>query len=84
MWLNQFKIALIEKNTDKLDLLMEDLPSFSDPKDIEQALYLLQEATTLVQELKDKTNASMQIMRKNISFLDATQDVSSQRFNCCT
>ena len=47
MWLNNLKIAIIEKDTRLLDELLDNLPQLSDPKEIEQAIYLLREASTL-------------------------------------
>ena len=73
MWLNELKIAIIEKNTDKLNKLMDNLPQLSEKKDIETALFLLMEATKLVEGLRDNTSASMIQMQKNINFLKSTQ-----------
>ena len=72
MWLNQLKIALAEKNTDKLSELMNNIPQLEKKEEIENAIHLLKEATDLVQGLKDKTKESMIQMKKNITFLQAT------------
>ena len=81
MWLNDFKIALIEKNTEKLNTLMDELPSLQSLEDIQQALYLLKEANELVGDLKDQTKNSMKLVKKNISFLEATQDISTNKLD---
>jgi len=73
VWLKNLKIAIIEKDTNKLEKLMKDIPSLSDYDEIVEALFLLREATILVTELKDKTFTSMQKMQKHISFLKATE-----------
>jgi len=73
MWLNSLKIAIIEKDIDRLNLLMDDLPALKDTKEIETAVFLLKEATSLVQGLQDDTQASMLQMKKNLKFLKATQ-----------
>ena len=73
MWLNSLKIAIVEKNTDKIDKLLDELPQLEDNADIEQAIYLLREASELVHTKKDETSASMQQMKKNINFLKSTQ-----------
>jgi predicted translin family RNA/ssDNA-binding protein len=73
MWLTKLKIAIIEKNTDNLNSLMDEIPELENPKEIEEALYLLQEATTLVTTLRDNTAASMKQLKKNIDFLKSTQ-----------
>ena len=73
MWLTSLKIAIVEKNTDKINKLLDELPQLEDKADIEQAIYLLREASELVHTLKDKTSASMKQMKKNIDFLKSTQ-----------
>jgi len=73
MWLNQLKIAIVEKNIDKINELMDDIPQLKKQEEIENAIYLLKEATTLVEDLKDKTKNSMAQMKKNITFLRATE-----------
>ena len=81
MWLNQLKIAIIEKNIDKLDELMDNLPELEKQKEIEQAIYLLQEATSLVEGLKNSTQLSMIQMKKNINFLKSTQVSVTSKFD---
>ncbi len=76
MWHTKFKIALVEKNTDALDVLLADMPLFSDPKEIVEAMYLLQEASVLLHSLKDEASNSMIRIKTNISFLNSTQPQS--------
>lgn len=73
MWLTNFKIALIEKNTKKLSELMEEVPQLEKLEDIEQAIFLLKQATELVESLKNETALSMQKIKTHISFLQSTQ-----------
>jgi len=49
MWLTKLKIAIVEKNTDNLNKLMDDIPQLEDKKEIEEAIYLLKEASAIVQ-----------------------------------
>lgn len=74
MWLTSIKIAIIEKNTDKLNLLLEESPKFENKQDIEEAMYLLREASELVHTLKDETATSMKQIKKNLDFLKSTQN----------
>jgi len=69
MWLNQLKVAIVEKDTALLELLLQDIPKLEKKEEIESAIVLLGEATRLVQSLKDETQASMSQIRKNINFL---------------
>ena len=73
MWLNKLKIAIVEKNTDALDKLLDEIPKFSDAKEIQEAAYLLREASELLHSLKDETALSMKQIKKNIAFLKSTQ-----------
>ncbi len=81
MWLEELKIAIVEKNIKKLSELMDNLPQLENKKDIDSALCLVQEATSLVQGLKDSTEASMKQMKKNILFLNSTQAPSANKFD---
>jgi hypothetical protein len=73
MWINKLKIALIEKNTNNIDKLMDEIPQLESLQEIEEALHLIEEAKSLVEGLKDETSASMKQMKKNINFLKSTQ-----------
>jgi len=74
MWLKEFKIALIEKDIGTLTQLMDSVPKLNDAKEIDEALYLLKAATSLVEMLRDETQLSMVQMQKNITFMKATQE----------
>jgi len=73
MWLKELKIAVIEKDTDKISALLDDLPQLEDMKEIEESLFLLQAARELFESLKKDTQDSMTQMRKSINFLKSTQ-----------
>ena len=72
MWLTSLKIAIVEKNTDKINELLDDLPQLEDKAEIEQAIYLLREASELIYTLKDETSVGMRQIKKNINFLKST------------
>ncbi len=81
MWLNRLKIAIVEKNPDALAKLLDDVPQLQDPKEIEEAIYLLREATSLMERLKDKTKASMKQIKKNLDFLRSTDIPTSKKLD---
>ncbi|MCD6173027.1 MAG: hypothetical protein J7J96_04445 [Sulfurimonas sp.] len=81
MWLTNLKIAIVEKNTDKLNELMDEIPQLEKKEDIEQAIYLIKEATKLVQSFQDETFTSMKQMKKNITFLRATEPQRPSKFD---
>ena len=81
MWLTKVKIAIVEKNTDALSDLIEDIPNFTDAKDIEEAVYLSREALELLHTLKDETALTMSKIKKNISFLESTEEVTPAKLD---
>ena len=81
MWLKQLTIAIVEKNIDNINKLMDNLPQLSDKDELDQAIALLKEAENLVQGLKNETESSMIQMKKNIIFLEATQEKAPSRLD---
>jgi len=81
MWLTKFKIALVEKDIDKLINLMDELPELDNNKDREQAIYLMKEASELVSILKEKTSKSMKQIKKNLDFLKSVEHRNSNRLD---
>ena len=81
VWLNQLKAAVVQKDIELLDKLLDDIPELTDVKEIEQAHFLLKEATVIVQKLKDDTANSMVQMKKNIDFLNSTKIERSSKFD---
>ncbi|MEA3372131.1 MAG: hypothetical protein U9Q62_00430 [Campylobacterota bacterium] len=81
MWLTKLKIAIVEKNTDALAKLLEEMPELSDVQEMREAMYLLAEASELLHTLKDETAASMEQVQKNISFLRSTETQSSNKLD---
>lgn len=73
MWIKKLQIAIIEKDTDAIDLLINSMPKFENVKDIEAAMYLLRETLNLVSNLKDETSLTMKQLKKNIDFLGSTR-----------
>ena len=71
MWLNELKIAVIQRDVECIEILLEDTPPLENPQEIEEALYLLKEAADILQALKSETAASMAQMKKNIDFLNS-------------
>jgi len=73
MWLQEFKIALVEEDTDKLtDLSTQEL-QFGTVAEMEEAMILIQQAEKLFKRLKDETAVAMKLMKKNIDFVRSTQ-----------
>ncbi len=81
MWINKFKAALIQKDADSINALLDEVPSFSSKEDIEQAMYLMREAATLLYTLQDEITLSKKQIKQNINFLGSTLADSVSRFN---
>ena len=81
MWLNKLKIALVEKDVESLSRLMDNLPQLDSTQDIKEALYLIKEASVLVQRLKDETSLSMKQITKNLHYLKSTTPNTPSRFD---
>lgn len=81
MWLSKLKIAIIEKNTDAMNALLDDLPELHEAREIEEAIYLLKEGTKLLTTLKDETQVAMGKIQKNLSFLRSTEKPSSNKLD---
>jgi len=73
MWLDRLKIAIVEKNTDALEKILNESPKFNTKKEMIEASYLLTEALTIVTTLKDETSLILKKISKNIEFLASTQ-----------
>lgn len=81
MWINSLKIAIIEKNTESLNKLLDEIPEFTEKKDIEEALYLLRESSELLHSLKDEASKSMKLIKKNLQFLKSTDIPTSKKLD---
>jgi hypothetical protein len=76
MWLREFEIAIIEKNSDEIERLL-DLPlKFDTLNDAKMALSLLEEAIKFLNEAKNETAVTMMQMKKNIDFLKSTATIT--------
>jgi len=79
MWLKELKIAVVQKDVEQVEKLLEDIPSLDNIQEIKEAVYLLEEAKSIVQDLKNDTAKSMAQMKKNIDFLkSATADKTAK------
>ena len=81
MWLKKLRIAIIEKDTDTLDKLLDETPDLKGKEEIESAMYLLKEAATLLYKLKDDTASTMKQLKKNMEFLESTQAPKTRKFD---
>lgn len=81
MWLTKLKIAIVEKDIESLDQLINEIPAFEKLEDIQQALSLTQEASKLLLELKANAENSMKQIKQNLKFIKSTQAPNSGQLN---
>ncbi|MBU1216475.1 hypothetical protein KJ870_00910 [bacterium] len=81
MWNKALQIAIVEKNVDKIKELLDTPSNFATLEEVQEARYLLAEASELMHELKDDTARTMKQIKKNIDFLSSTQAKKSNKLD---
>ena len=81
MWLTDLKIAIVEKDIDKLSKLIDEIPQLETEQEMQEALYLAKEVSSLAQDLKDETSISMKQIKKNLNFLKSTEAKATSTLN---
>ncbi|MBA3026548.1 MAG: hypothetical protein FP820_09075 [Sulfurimonas sp.] len=81
MWNKALQIAIVEKNADKIKELLDTPSNFATLEEVQEARYLLAEASELMHELKDDTARTMKQIKKNIDFLSSTQAKKSNKLD---
>ena len=81
MWVNKFKIAIAQKDTQTIETLLKSVPSFEDIDEAKEASYLMRAALELLLTLQDETSASMKKIKKNINFLQSSLSDSRGSFS---
>lgn len=76
-WLRELRIAVIEKDIEKLDILTVELPLLETFQDKKDALFLLGEALVILQNGREDTKKALTQLRKNINFLNVTKEVGT-------
>lgn len=72
MWLDNFKVAFIQNDIDKLEHLANNMPKFETLEQMQEALQLIDNARTKVNKLKEQTLADMNKIKQTISFVKST------------
>lgn len=71
-WLDEFKLALISQNGKKLNLLIDTLPTFTQPQEMQEALALIEGALDFFENEKKEVSLEMQKIRDAKKYLLAT------------
>jgi len=81
MWLTKLKIALVEKDTEKLSELIQNIPKLESVDEMQEAFFLTKEAQELVSTLQSKTATSMKQIKQNLNFLESTQEPKQSKLD---
>lgn len=81
MWLSEFKVALITKDTKEIDKLILAMPQFETLDEMQEAFYLIKHAKELLESLKDETVKSMKKIKDTIRYLETTQPNNIQKLD---
>jgi hypothetical protein len=81
MWINKFKIAIANKETEVINELLNEVPEFTKLEDSKTALFLMREAIELLYTLQDEASSSMTKIKNNINFLQSSLSDSTGRLN---
>ena len=81
VWLNQLQIAIIEKNVDELESLLNSPFESDDINEMKKAQFLLLEAVKVLEELKNEAKTTMIQLKKNIDFLNSTEEQAHNRLD---
>lgn len=68
-WVNDFKVALINENIEMLSKLLDEVPDFKNKQDAKEALALISQAYTLLNNLKKGASIEMSKIRKTKAFI---------------
>ncbi|UCN00496.1 hypothetical protein LCX93_00845 [Sulfurimonas sp. SWIR-19] len=81
MWHTKLQIAIIEKNAQRIDLLVSQMPKFETVEEMQVAAALIKEALKLLQQLKDETGETLKKLRQHQDFLGATAPMTNNKFD---
>ena len=81
MWLNNFKKAIILKEFQTLNQLIDEMPSMDSLAEMEEAAYLLHNAKVLLETEQSVTLSSLQQLKNTIDFLKATENTPTSSLN---
>ncbi len=80
MWLKKLKAAVITHDVVSINKLLDEVPPLS-YKELEEASFLLQEASKIAKALRNDVSLSMQKIQKSRDFLNATQYIQKQKLD---
>ena len=70
-WLQAFKLALIKEDSTSLSSLIDTLPLFDSPKDMEEAKLLISQAIVFFKRIERHASIEMQKIHKAKKYLES-------------
>jgi len=70
-WLNQFKIAIVDKDTQKMDELNSSIPEFETIEQIYEAQAYIQQAIQIIMDKQSELRENMAKIQKTKKFLNS-------------
>ncbi|MEN4045793.1 MULTISPECIES: hypothetical protein [Sulfurimonas] len=81
MWHTKLQIAIIEKNAQRIDILVSQMPKFETIEQMKSAALLIKEALKVVRQLKSETGETLKKLRQHQDFLGATAPMTNNKFD---
>lgn len=81
MWLKKLKTALVLEEIERISILIDEMPQFQNFEEMEEALYLLAQSKTLLEQHKNQTAHTLQQLKNSLNFLKSTQTQASSSLN---
>jgi hypothetical protein len=69
IWINKFKIAIIEESIKDIELLINEVPKFDSKEEINEVLALINEATKILNIKKSETLITMRKIKEAKKYL---------------
>lgn len=81
MWLSSFKAAIGSEDIEKISLLIDQMPTFENLQEVEEAAYLLLHAKAMLETEQNKNRFALQQLKNTIDFLQSSENPSQSTLN---
>lgn len=81
MWLQEFKLAYLEEDVEKMSALLDTMPQFDTLQELEEAKYLLANAFEDASKEKQRLLNSLSEIKKSIAFINSSYDTKSYKLD---
>lgn len=78
-WLNELKVAYLNKDDDKINTLLDNLPAFKTRDEMLEALAIMEQITEYANTQKEKLNVEMRKLKQMKNFVP--KDIKASTLN---